>query len=98
MWARVSRLNGRKIEFEVHYRDNTKLLLAYVSEDAAASIARLDGRSPKALALSPAPWGSLTTLVFLPLDRITESDERYGVIFQQLLGHPRAIRHEGERK
>jgi hypothetical protein len=63
--------------FRVHrLQDGSRLLLAYLSDEGAATVSSLNGQKEVPLVLFPSPWKELRYLVLVPFDRITRAAER----------------------
>jgi hypothetical protein len=57
--------------------DDGLQVIGFLSEVDAAKISLLSGQEIHSIVLSPYPWGQLTTLVSIPLQRIQSSNYRY---------------------
>ncbi|TET43820.1 hypothetical protein E3J62_12305 [candidate division TA06 bacterium] len=63
--------------FEIHYLSEREILImAFVSDETASRICRLDGSSERKVTLSPRPWNHVDALVLLPIDRFLRAKER----------------------
>jgi hypothetical protein len=51
-------------------------MLVYVSDETAASLGRMDGRSDVDAVLFPSPWKSFENLLFVPYSRLVRARDR----------------------
>jgi hypothetical protein len=64
-------------DFEIQKLSEDEIdVIAYVSEDAAGAVSRLDGKSQHSLVLFPGPWGTNQTLVSIPISRFVSAEHR----------------------
>lgn len=64
-------------DFEIHKISEAQVeIMAFVSNDAAQSVSRLDGNLKKEITLSPSPWSGSTTIILIPYDRIQAAKTR----------------------
>lgn len=67
----VSSVKRTGSDFEVHKISEAEIeVMAFVSNDTAQAVSRLDGNLKKEITLSPAPWGGSTTMILIPYHRI----------------------------
>jgi hypothetical protein len=57
-------------------REGELHLIGYMNEFHAAEISKLSGTTTREVMLSPYPWGQLTSLVSIPVQRIQHSESR----------------------
>jgi len=63
---------------EIHYTSEKQIfILAFISQETASSISKLDGSSKKEVTLFSYPWEGFDTLVFLPQNRIIKAESRW---------------------
>jgi hypothetical protein len=64
-------------DIEVHLTSHSGIrVIGFTSESDAASVSHLSGESSHGILLSAVPWGTMTTLVSMPVDRIQSSHAR----------------------
>lgn len=77
MTAVSNRYRAGSTYFEIHStRSNGLSLVGVTTESDAARISKLSGKPPQDIVLSPLPWGSMTTLVVLPVSRVQSCNDR----------------------
>lgn len=77
--------------FEVHYlTENEILLVAYVSEDMGAILAKANNNIKVQLIISPSAWGGFKHLALIPLGRIMKSSNRE-IVFDKVFDNDRTI-------
>jgi hypothetical protein len=68
---------GAPYYFEIQHTNDGELhLIGYVNEVHATEISKLSGTTVKKVIISPSPWGQMTSLVSVPLNRIQMSYDR----------------------
>lgn len=71
------RFRSDRSYIEVHSISRDSIyIIGFLTESDAAQISVLSGKMPHTVVVTPIPWGSMTTLVSLPLDRIISSGSR----------------------
>jgi len=74
---RADRFQSGKDYFEMHNtREGELHLICYMNEFHAADISKLSGTTTREVMVSPYPWGQLTSLVSIPVQRIQRSESR----------------------
>ena len=64
--------------FEIHNISQGELhLIGYMNEIHAAEISKLSGETSREIMVSPYPWGQMTSLVSIPINRIQKSQDRH---------------------
>ncbi|MHB9098782.1 MAG: hypothetical protein ACYC5X_13280 [Syntrophales bacterium] len=73
----AERFRNDRSYIEVHNISRDGIyIIGFLTESDAAQISVLSGTVPHTVVVTPIPWGSMTTLVSLPLDRIISSGYR----------------------
>lgn len=73
----ASRFKRYHSDIELHFRsDHDIWLVGFTNETDAASISHLTGESDHKILFSPSLWGTMTSLVSVPIDRIQSSRKR----------------------
>ena len=70
--SRAYRFKVKSSFFEFHYPyKDSILLIAFVSESDASKVTQLTGDNTNKIMLFPYPWGEMTTLVSVPIGRVS---------------------------